>query len=377
MTESDPGDARRLRVALGDRSYDILVDVGLIDRAGEVLSPILRQPRVVIVSDETVAALYGDRLAASLRAAGIAEETIVVPPGEGSKDFSMLQRVVETLLDRKVERTTGVVALGGGVVGDLAGFAASIALRGLDFYQIPTTLLSQVDSAVGGKTGINTPHGKNLVGSFYQPRLVLADIGTLDSLPRREILAGYAEVVKYGFIRDRDFFEWLEANAPRLLEGDPDARRRAVLRCCEIKAEVVAEDEREAGRRALLNFGHTFGHAIEAESGYGAGLRHGEAVAIGMALAFELSARLGHCPRAEAARARAHLAAAGLPTGLDGINGARSWRADELIDHMRQDKKVRDGRIAFVLARSIGEAFLTDEVSIDTVRALLERAIAA
>ena len=365
-----------LEVDLGARSYEILVGEGLLGTAGQHLAPLLRIPKVAVVTDETVAGLHLDELLRALDAAEIAAESFVVPAGEATKDFGHLSSLTERLLTAKVERRTTLIALGGGVVGDLTGFAAAITLRGLDFVQIPTTLLAQVDSSVGGKTGINTAQGKNLVGAFHQPRLVLADSGVLDSLPRREMLAGYAEIVKVALIDEPDFFTWLEGHGHAVVEGEPEPLRQAVVRACAAKVRVVAADEREAGRRALLNLGHTFGHALEAEVGYGGDLLHGEAVAIGMVLAFELSARLGLCPTADAARIRRHLAAVGLPTGLESLAG-RSWSASALIEHMSRDKKVREGRIAFVLARGIGQAFLSEEVPLDEVAALLDTAIAA
>jgi 3-dehydroquinate synthase len=268
------------------------------------------------------------------------------------------------------------VALGGGVVGDLVGLAASLVLRGIDYVQIPTTLLAQVDSSVGGKTAIDTPHGKNLVGAFYQPRLVLADTGVLDTLDRRQMLAGYAEVVKYGLIGDVAFFEWLEANGARLIAGDAEARRHAIVTSCRAKAAIVAADEREASMRALLNFGHTFGHALETETGFGAALLHGEAVAIGMVLAFELSAARRLCPPEDVERVRRHFAKVGLPTSLRDVVRPR-WSARNLVDHMHQDKKVRDGRLTFVLTRGIGDAFIERGVDAREVRRLLEGEIAA
>ncbi len=365
-----------LSVALGARSYDILVGAGLLNEAGALMKPLLQRSRVVVVTDETVARLHLPALEASLDRAAIARQTIALPPGEATKEFAPLERLLDRLLEAKIERSTAILALGGGVVGDIAGFAASIALRGLPFIQLPTTLLAQVDSAVGGKTGINTRYGKNLVGSFYQPRLVLADIATLASLPRREFLAGYAEVVKYGLARDATFFAWLEEHGAALVAGDEALRRAAVVRSCAIKAAIVAADERESGERALLNLGHTFGHALEAEMDFGPELLHGEAVALGMVLAFDLSVRLGLCPPEDAARARRHLAAVGLPTEL-GHAGLGRVDPDALLAHMSRDKKVRDGKTRFVLARGIGQAFVATEVEPDQVRALLDRAVAA
>jgi 3-dehydroquinate synthase len=371
---------RTIRVELAGRSYDIVIGPGLIDQAGALSRPLLAAPKVTIVSDETVAPLYGARLAASFEKAGVRASTVTVPAGESSKEFGAFGRLMNELLDQRPDRKTTLVALGGGVVGDLTGFAASVLLRGVDFIQLPTTLLAQVDSSVGGKTGINTRHGKNLVGSFHQPRLVIADTDVLDTLPRRELLAGYAEVVKYGLIDDAPFFAWLEAHGQALLDGDAAARVTAVAKSCAAKARIVAGDERETGDlRALLNLGHTFGHALEKETGYGGDLLHGEAVGIGMAMAFDMSAALGLCTGAEAARVRRHLQAVGLATSPRAIAGdnLRTWDAARLIDHMRGDKKNRDGRITFVLARGIGGAFVArgiDEApALDTVR----RALAA
>jgi 3-dehydroquinate synthase len=366
----------RLRVELGPRSYDILIGPGLIADAGRYLLPLAGPTGVFIVTDERVASLHLPMLAASLQRAGIAQSSVVLPAGEQTKDFAHVAELAEKLLARRIERGSLLIALGGGVIGDITGFAASILLRGIDFVQIPTTLLAQVDSSVGGKTGINTPQGKNLVGSFHQPRLVLADLDALATLPKREILAGYAEVAKYGLIGDRNFFAWLEGHSAALIDGDVEALRHAVAVSCAAKARIVAADEREAGSRVLLNFGHTFGHALEAECGYGDELLHGEAVAIGMVMAFDLSARLGLCPVADAARAARHLASVGLPTALDAIEG-RSFTVERLVDHMSRDKKVNDGRIAFVLTRGIGQAFLAKDVALDEVMGLLAEAVAA
>ncbi len=366
----------RLRVELGARSYDILVGEGLLATAGRWIAPLAGGPRVFVITDENVRALHLATLERALDDAGLACEALVLPAGEQTKDFQHLENLTGRLLALKVERRSLLIALGGGVVGDLVGFAAAVLLRGIDFVQVPTTLLAQVDSSVGGKTGINTEHGKNLVGSFHQPRLVLADIEVLSTLPRRELLAGYAEVVKCGLIDDPDFFAWLETHGTGVLEGDPAARRHAILASCAAKAAIVADDERETGRRALLNLGHTFGHAIEAELGYDGRLLHGEAVAIGLVMAFDLSARLGLCPAADAQRVRRHLAVVGLPTGLDAVGG-QAWSAAALIDHMGRDKKVRDGKVAFVLTRGIGRAFLSPEVDLGDVEALLTSQIAA
>ena len=376
MTASAGVPVDTLTVDLGPRSYDILLGEGLLARAGEHMAPLLAQPRVLIVTDETLEPLYLGALEESLNAAGIAHGAIVLPAGEQTKDFEHLQALIEGLMDLKADRGTALVALGGGVVGDITGFAAAITLRGLDFVQIPTTLLAQVDSAVGGKTGINTTAGKNLVGAFHQPRLVLIDIDTLESLPARELAAGYAEVVKVGLIGDADFFTWLEENGGALLEGDKAVQRHAILTSCAAKAAIVADDERETGRRALLNLGHTFGHALEAQTGYGETLLHGEAVAIGMGLAFQLSSRLGLCASDGADRVRRHFEDRGLAMDLKDL-ADDTWSADGLLAHMALDKKALGGRLAFVLVRGIGDAFVMRDVNLDEVHGLLEDALKA
>lgn len=364
-------DVTTVRVELGPRSYDIQIGNGLLDEAGPLLLPILQQKRVFIVSDHTVAGLHLDRLVASLDRAGITSERFILPPGEETKCFAELERLLDAMLEKRIERRTAILALGGGVIGDLAGFAASIVLRGVDFIQVPTTLLAQIDSAVGGKTAIDTRYGKNLVGAFHQPRLVLTDTDTLDTLPPRERRAGYAEMVKYALINDAPFLDWLEMNGGGLLDGDAERRRSAIARCCRAKAAIVGADERESGDRALLNLGHTFAHALEAEAGFGASLLHGEAVGVGLVLAFELSAALGLAPSDDARRIETHLAACGLITRPAAALG-RPVNADALIRHMAGDKKVRDGRVTFVLARGIGQAFVADDVPIERVRAVLE-----
>jgi 3-dehydroquinate synthase len=351
-----------LSVQLGERSYDILVGSGLLGEAGKHIAPVLHRPRTVIVTDETVAGLHLDALGASLSHAGIDHDAVVLPPGEQTKSFRHLEDLLNELLAKQVERSDTIIAFGGGVIGDLTGFAASILRRGVDFIQIPTTLLSQVDSSVGGKTGINTRFGKNLAGAFHQPRLVLADVAVLDTLPRRQLLAGYAEVMKYGLIDDAEFFAWLEGHGASLLEGDRALRQHAIAKSCRAKAAIVAQDEKEQGARALLNLGHTFGHALEAETGYGDRLLHGEAVAIGTMLAFELSAHLGLCSEADAARVRRHMSAVGFPSLAEVFRGAPCDPA-VLIGHMSQDKKVVAGQMMFVLARGIGQCFLTKDVS--------------
>jgi len=364
-----------LRLDLAERSYDILVGPRLIEAAGRVLLPLMRRRQAVIVSDEIVARRYLAPLRDSLSEAGIAHHTVLMPPGEGTKDLNHFGRLAEQILSAGIERGTMLVALGGGVVGDLTGFAAATLLRGIDFVQIPTTLLAQVDSSVGGKTGINTRIGKNLIGAFYQPRLVLADISVLTSLPRRELLAGYAEIVKYGLIRDAEFFAWLEAEGHSVCALAPDPLRRAVLTSCAMKAEIVAGDEHEEGDRALLNFGHTFGHALETETGFSSRLLHGEAVALGMGLAFDFAAKLGLAAAQDALRVRRHLAASGLPTRLEEI-GLAGVPADRLLGHMSRDKKVREGRITLILPRRIGACFVMLDAPIAPLRDFLTAAAA-
>jgi 3-dehydroquinate synthase len=359
-----------LYVGLGDRAYDVLVGPGLIDAAGAHIAPLLKRRRTAIVADAAVDRLHGARLRASLEAAGVRSEIILVPPGEASKSFERLAEVTDRLLALALDRGDLVIAFGGGVVGDLAGFAAAIYKRGIDFVQIPTTLLAQVDSSVGGKTAIDTPRGKNLVGAFHQPRLVLADLDVLATLPDREMRAGYAEVIKYGLLGDFSFFEWLEAHGPAVLAREPAALAHAVAHSVRMKAEIVAEDEREVGRRALLNLGHTFGHALEAELGFGETLLHGEAVALGCAQAFRFSAALGLVSSQEALRAERGVAAAGLPVRLDQI-GAGPFAAERLIDHMAQDKKAEGGALTLVLARGIGQAFTAKAIDPGPLREFL------
>ena len=364
----------QVRVELGARSYDVQIGAGLVASAGKALAPMLRRKRVAIVTDETVAALHLPALTEALKAEGISVSALALPPGEGTKSWAELQRVTEWLLEEKVERRDLVLALGGGVIGDLVGFSAAILRRGVRFVQLPTTLLAQVDSSVGGKTGINSPAGKNLVGAFHQPSLVLADIGVLETLPDRDLLSGCGEVVKYGLLGDAGFFDWLEVNGPALRRGDSAARLHAVTRSVQMKAGIVARDETEEGERALLNLGHTFCHALEKATGYSDRLLHGEGVAIGCALAFELSSRLGLCAQEAPSRVRAHLHAMGMKVDLADIPGDLPG-ADALIALMAQDKKVIDGRLRFILARGIGEAFVADDVPGDVVRKLLSDAL--
>jgi shikimate kinase/3-dehydroquinate synthase len=363
---------RRLHVSLATTHYDVVIGDGLLSRAGALLAPLLPQKRAIVVTDQTVAELHLPTLLHGLAETGIAASSIVVKGGEASKSLEVYADVVDQLLEARVERRTAVIALGGGVVGDLAGFAAATTLRGLPFVQIPTTLLSQVDSSVGGKAGVNTRRGKNLVGAFYQPRMVLADTGVLATLPGRELKAGYAEIAKAGLIGDAAFFAWCERNGAAVIGGDREAQAEAIKRACAFKAAVVGDDEREEkpnDGRALLNLGHTFGHALEAEYGYDGGLLHGEGVAVGLGLAFKLSARLGHCAPADAERVIAHVSAVGLPADLSMLN--RRFSAATLIGHMRRDKKVRDGALNFVLTRGIGQAFTSSDVPPDAVLDLL------
>jgi 3-dehydroquinate synthase len=355
---------------LADRSYEVLVGPGLIDQAGALMAPFLKRRRTAVVSDETVWGLHGERLTASLADAGIAALPVIVPPGEQTKSWAGLSDVIDRLLSLELDRGDVVTAFGGGVVGDLAGFAAAIYKRGIDFIQIPTTLLAQVDSSVGGKTAIDTPRGKNLVGAFHQPRLVLADLGVLATLDARQMRAGYAEVIKYGLLGDVGFFEWLEVHGPAVLAREPEALGAAVARSIEMKAEIVAEDEREQGRRALLNLGHTFAHALEAETGYGEALLHGEAVGCGMALALRFSAARGLISGQDATRATRAIAASGLPVRLFEVHG-HPFNAARLVAHMGQDKKAEGGRLTFILARALGEAFVAKDVDAAAVHDFL------
>ena len=361
-------------VALGDRSYDIVIGRRLMGTLGGRIAALRPGAKAVIVTDENVAQYYLRATESALGAAGMATSAVIVPPGESSKSFEVFEEVCEAIIAARIERSDLVVALGGGVVGDLAGFAASAVRRGLDYVQVPTTLLAQVDSSVGGKTAINSAGGKNLIGAFHQPILVLADTTTLDTLPAREFRAGYAEVVKYGLLGDKSFFVWLESSWRNIFEGGP-AREFAIETSCRAKAKIVARDERESGERALLNLGHTFGHAIEAACGFSERLLHGEAVAAGMALAFGFSARRGLMPEAEAERAIRHLAEVGLPTEPRHIPGGLP-PVDELMELIAQDKKVRRGMLTFILARGIGAAFVEPNVDQRDVHAFLSEKLA-
>jgi shikimate kinase/3-dehydroquinate synthase len=363
---------RRLSVVLPSRSYDVVIGDDLLARAGALLAPRMDQKRAVVVTDDTVARLHLATLLRGLEATAVDAREIVVAPGEGSKSLAGWQSLTDRLLEARVERRTTVVALGGGVVGDLAGFAAATTLRGLPFVQVPTTLLAQVDSSVGGKTGVNAAQGKNLIGAFHQPRMVLADTGTLATLPPRELRAGYAEIAKAGLISDAAFFEWCEANGAAVVGGNREAQAEAIMRACALKAAVVGDDEREekpSDGRALLNLGHTFGHALEAEYGYTDGLLHGEGVAVGLGLAFRLSARLGRCAVHDADRVVSHIAAMGMPAELRMLN--RRFSAAALTGRMRRDKKMQDGVLKFILARGIGQAFSATDVPVEAVTELL------
>ena len=372
VTDIHRPDVTRIDINLGERSYPILIGEGLLDTAGDHLAALLPRKRTAIVTDENVAENHLQRLLDACEKAGIEAEPIVLPAGESSKSFPHLEWLCQQLLELGIERKDAVIAFGGGVIGDLVGFAASILRRGCPFVQIPTTLLSQVDSSVGGKTGINTPQGKNLIGAFHQPRLVLIDTSVIDTLPDRELMAGYAEVVKYGLIDDPEFFAWLEENAEDVLAGEPAKRAHAIATSCRAKARVVEQDEFETkGLRALLNLGHTFGHALEAEKGYGGELLHGEGVALGMVLAFELSVEMGLCPPEDLERVRRHLDSVGLPTTLEKVGLA--GMGETLVAHMAQDKKMEAGRLTFILARGIGKSFLERNVDMAQVTALLNR----
>ncbi len=362
---------RRIDVGLGTRTYPVMVGSGLLARAGELIAPLLKRRRVTVVVDATVNALHGAALQTALHAAGLSASVVEIPPGEHAKSFEGLADLSDRLLALELDRGDMIVAFGGGVVGDLAGFAAAIFKRGIDFIQIPTTLLAQVDSSVGGKTAIDTPRGKNLIGAFHQPRLVLADLDVLSTLPDRQMRAGYAEVIKYGMLGDFGFFEWLETHVPAVLAREPQALGEAIARSVQMKAEIVGEDERETGgRRALLNLGHTFGHALEAETGFDEALLHGEGVALGCALAFRFSARQGLCPGQDAERAAAAIGAAGLPSRLEDIDGG-PFSADRLLAHMAQDKKAEGGKLNFILVHALGQAFTARDVDAAAVRSFL------
>lgn len=355
-----------VHVPLGDRAYDVLIGTGLLTSAGDLIAPLLRRPRVAIITDETVAPLHLATLENALDGAGITHSALTLPAGEATKSWGPLSQSVEWLLAEKIERNDAVIAFGGGVIGDLVGFAAAILRRGVRYIQIPTTLLAQVDSSVGGKTAINAPQGKNLIGAFHQPSLVLADVEVLGTLTRRDFLAGYGEVMKYGLLGDAGFFEWLEANAPAMADGDVEKRIHAVKRSVQMKADIVARDETEQGDRALLNLGHTFCHALENATGYSDRLLHGEGVAIGCAMAADLSSRLGLSPQEDPSRVQAHLYEMGMRARLSDIPGDLPDAA-ALLELMGQDKKVIDGKLRFILMRGIGNAFVTSDVAPEAV----------
>ena len=375
MTAPVRTDPTIVEVKLGARSYDIAIGRGLVGSLGARIAALRPDAKVFVVTDENVARLVLPAAEAALDRAGVKRDCVVVPPGEGSKSFAVFERVCEAIIASRIERGDLVVALGGGVIGDLAGFAAAVVRRGLDYVQVPTTLLAQVDSSVGGKTAIDSRHGKNLIGAFHQPILVVADTALLDMLPAREFRAGYAELVKYGLLGDSAFFAWLDANWREVFAGGP-ARDHAIAVSCRAKAAIVARDERETGDRQLLNLGHTFGHALEAACGYSERLLHGEAVAIGMALAFGFSAaRQGLLTKAEAGRVIAHLAAVGLPTRIADIAGA-ALSIDRLMELIAQDKKIKRGKLTFILVREIGAAFIESGVDASEVRVYLSEKLA-
>lgn len=364
-----------LRVDLGERSYDILVGEQLLASAGENIKSLMKSDFAIVVSDETAAKFYLPQLTAALEKAGIRWRSVVIPPGEASKTIPAFGELMENILAQRPDRKTMLIALGGGVVGDVTGFAASVLLRGVDFIQVPTTLLAQVDSSVGGKTGVNSSHGKNLIGSFHQPRLVLCDITTLSTLPERQKKAGYAEIVKYGLINDAAFFAWLEKNGSSVLACEAEALTEAVTKSCKAKAAIVVADEKEAGKRALLNFGHTFGHALEVETHYSDKLLHGEAVAIGMALAFAVSVKMEICPPADYERVRRHLHQTGLPSTP--LTVRRDWDVERLMTHMAQDKKAESGKLTFILTHGIGKAFIASNVEKPLIKQALVEALSS
>ncbi len=361
----------KVRVELQDRSYNILIGSGLLSCAGSLISSSYDSNQAILLSDENVAPRYMDTIESSLREHKFETKKLIIPSGERGKSFSNLEQLIEQILNNGVERNTTLISLGGGVIGDLGGFAASIILRGIPFIQIPTTLLSQIDSSVGGKTAINSRYGKNLVGSFYQPGLVLTDLDTLQSLPSRELSAGYAEMVKYGVIDGKDFFTWLEVNGEQVLSGNSISQRQAIATCCRIKAKIVSGDEKENGNRVLLNFGHTFAHAFEAESGYNDSLLHGEGVSIGIILAFALSVRLGICDIKDYQRVFDHLKRQGQPTNASKLK-PNARKVDVLLKRMTHDKKNKNGKLNLVLTKGIGQTFLAEDVSFDSVKTLLE-----
>ena len=365
----------KLRINLKENSYDIIIEHGLLSSLGALVSQKFGKPKTFIVTDNNISVHWLKQTIESFSAQGIYPKVLEVPVGESTKSFINLEKIIDQLLESKVDRDSLLIALGGGVIGDLAGFAGAVTLRGVKVVQVPTTLLSQVDSSVGGKTGINVRQGKNLVGSFYQPILVAIDTQVLKTLPQRQLFAGYAEVVKYGLIKDCSFFEWLELNGKKVLDGDKLAQQYAIFTSCRIKAEIVEADEKEQNLRAILNFGHTFGHALEAEAGYDGNLLHGEAVSIGMVMAIELSKNLGHLSGQDAGRAVDYIRSIGLPTNINSIEGSTSWHPDGLIQHMQHDKKVSNGQLRFVLIKGIGEAYLTADVERNDIYRVIEKSL--
>jgi 3-dehydroquinate synthase len=359
-------------VDLGARAYDILTGHGALGLLGERLAGLVKRPRAFVLTDETVMRHHKARLDAAVAGAGIKLDWMALPPGEQTKTFAQLGNVLDWLLAGGADRGDMLIAFGGGVIGDMGGLAASLMKRGMGFVQVPTTLLAQVDSSVGGKTAVNTPRGKNLVGAFYQPRLVIADTELLSTLPQRELQAGYAEILKYGLINDAAFFDWLSVNGHKVLALEPDAARHAVAKSCAAKAAIVVEDETETGVRQLLNLGHTFGHALEAANSYGPDLLHGEAVALGMSLAFRYGAELGVTPRKDAARVANVVRASGLPADLGGRDRTR-FTAPRLTQLMQQDKKARGGRVPLILARGIGAAYIHPDADLASIETFLAR----
>lgn len=364
----------KVHVDLAHHRYDIQIGPSALDMAGESLKPLLKRDFVAIVTDQNVGAIYLEPLCASLKKAGIEWVSIEVPPGESTKSWRHLEDVVEGLLEAKVERDDVVLALGGGVIGDLVGFAAAILRRGVRFVQVPSSLLAQVDSSVGGKTGINSRSGKNLIGAFHQPELVLTDLNTLKTLPHREFLAGYGEVAKYGLLGDAEFFAWLEGNVQPILGLEEGAISKLVAHSCQMKADIVVRDEKEHGDRAFLNLGHTFGHALERVTGYSDRLLHGEGVAIGILLAFQLAEKIGVCPQDEHKRVAAHFAAMGMKTRIAEIEGP-ALDASAILDAMYQDKKVKAGKLVFVLPRKIGEVYIAKDIDPEIVLDVLKEAV--
>ena len=365
---------KHINVELDERNYDIIIGCNLLNEAGKLIKAVIRSENVIIVTDKIVAPLYLNDLNASLKAEGIKAEEIILPPGEHTKSIRYFESVIDQILNFKIDRNTTLIALGGGVIGDLTGYVAASILRGIDFIQIPTTLLSQVDSSVGGKTGINSQHGKNLIGAFYQPRLVLADIDALDSLPNREILSGYAEIVKYGLVNNITFFTWLEEFGFQLCAGNKEYRQHAVYESCKSKADIVAKDETEQNMRALLNLGHTFGHALETETGFSDKLLHGEAVSVGICLAFDLSLLLNLCSKLDVSRVRNHFSAIGLPTYLSDIRN-NNWNIDKLLNHMLSDKKTINGKLNFILVKGLGKSFIAPDIKKEDVHFIIKQAI--